>query len=74
MLVNLVGGPLAGQRANVTPWTDEYATPMLPVDFIAWALGLPTLEVRDERFLFAVYRRAAGEVSRRMVFLHMEVR
>jgi hypothetical protein len=74
MLVNLKGGPLDGQMANITPWSDEYAAPMLPDGFIAWYLGIPTREIRNRRRPFAVYRREPDKASRRMVFVHMEVR
>jgi hypothetical protein len=74
MLVDLVGGPLGGQRADVTPWSDEYAAPMLPDGFIAWYLGIPTREIKHRRRPFAVYRRESPELRRRMVFVHMEVR
>jgi hypothetical protein len=74
MLVNLKGGPLDGQTANVTPWTDEYAAPMLPDGFIAWYLGVPTRDIKRRKRPFAVYRRESADTGRRMVFLHMEVR
>jgi hypothetical protein len=74
MLVDLKGGPLDGQQANVTPWTDEYAAPMLPDGFIAWYLGIPSREIRRRKRLFAVYRREDPDRKRRLVFQHMEVR
>jgi hypothetical protein len=75
MLVNLVGGPLDGQTANVTPWSDEYAAPLIPDGFMAWYLGIPTREIKRRKRFYAVYHMEVVPMrGKRMVFEKLEAR